>query len=57
MEEAIRLTPLNDACWTNLLVALSAQGRTTEVRSQLARAEQLGVAIDPELRATLIGGG
>ena len=57
MEDALKLVPLHGGCWSNLLVGLIVDGRPEEARRQLAEAERRGIAVDPELRAAIVGGG
>ena len=49
LRAALERRPADRACWTNLVVALAAQGSAAEARAAAEEAARAGVRLDPGL--------
>jgi Flp pilus assembly protein TadD len=49
LRTALQSRPADRACWTNLVVALAAQGSVEEARAAAREAARVGVPLDPGL--------
>jgi predicted Zn-dependent protease len=57
LEQGIVADPAHPVCWTNLVVALIADGRPGEAQAAVERARRAGVMLNAELEAAAAAGG